>query len=123
MRTIKFRAFSKKRKEFVYLILEKDSVVCFDKNGNQDGTDLDTLDLEPWQEFTGLSDKNGKEIYEGDIIKDEEHEAPLEIQWKENEIIEGYYYRTGFDFGCYGGDCENTMVVIGNIYDKPELLK
>jgi uncharacterized phage protein (TIGR01671 family) len=79
-------------------------------------------------EFTGLKDKNGKEIYEGDIAKglwDAELDYSTQIfavEFRNGTFVENY-------FGRPLGDCVknyhngNTIEVIGNIYETPELIK
>lgn len=84
-------------------------------------------------QYTGLTDKNGKKIFEGDIV-DYEDEAPGQYEYHDSLIInrgvigysEGCFYWTNavnanLQDSVYKGvaDCE----VIGNIFDNPELLE
>lgn len=73
------------------------------------------------QQFTGLLDKNGKEIYEGDIIKQIENDGwgCSDSQTEEQYIIE---FRNGC-FLAYGKCLSSQMEIIGNIFENPELLK
>lgn len=74
-------------------------------------------DIEVMQ-YTGLKDKNGKEIYEGDILKyDPDVTTALqEVVWN------GKGWRVRNKRGWYGDSFE-TAEVIGNIYENPDLLK
>lgn len=73
-------------------------------------------------QYTGLHDKNGVEIYEGDIVK---------VIFGEKNIGKVIYEHSGFIIDVtnmnrpYGRvDFVNNFIkVIGNIYDNPELLK
>lgn len=76
-------------------------------------------------QFTGLKDKNGKEIYEGDIIK-----AKTCYYGKEREIVYKVDFNSNIENDSFGepltmGYCLQgfSYEVIGNIYDNPELLK
>lgn len=70
---------------------------------------------------TGLKDKNGKLIFEGDILADAKHKYIVE--WS---LSDGYFIRKPWicELFCYRIDKETTRntKIIGNIYENPELL-
>ena len=85
-----------------------------------------TVDPETVGQFTGLYDKNGKEIYEGDIVR---YYDVIEDELVSSHVI---YHTESCSFcaaptklcGDYIGICAHWQFeVIGNIYDTPELLK
>lgn len=83
--------------------------------------------ISPLMQFTGLKDKNGKEIYEGDVVVHIQNEKSK----KDKNIVE--WGEAGFIFknnGKEGGHRPfiNSLgwcpyIVLGNIYENPELIK
>ena len=72
-------------------------------------------------QYTGLKDKNGKEIYEGDIVRLFEHtnfDCFAEVIW--NEANAKFSKTNSPTSDIFGGD---EIEVIGNIYENPELLE
>ena len=67
-------------------------------------------------QFTGLKDKNGKEIYEGDILEFTDQTTSLSKPFKIRETVK--YLGCSFypNFGANEGE------IIGNIYENPDLL-
>ena len=135
MREIKFRAWDKKNKEMYYIGQEFDNeygcapYLEINKNGEwywEWGDASDEFDLDNkigiLMQFTGLLDKEGKEIYEGDIVR------CLPKGWIKDEFLisKVYYDNNAAEFRgfikTFNGDKLPETEVIGNIYENPELL-
>jgi hypothetical protein len=113
MREIKFRAwFTEQNKMFSWEDL-------INKIGVSRTVFVETDNWKPMQ-YTGLKDKNGREVYEGDIIDGlfHDYEGPFEIIYFNGcssvKAVDDY-------FPCLG-EGYRGVEVIGNIYENPELL-
>lgn len=121
MREIKFRAWDNATKK-IYLVggivWDKGKIVEVDRD---DDPEIEYPEL---MQYTGLKDKNGKEIYEGDIV--EASGAVGIVEWLDMGKWTLAMPRTT-DFPqprmVLGGYVEKGCRVIGNIYENPDLLK
>ena len=129
MREIKFRAWDKKEKEMVEVcqINWHDPYgITISHNGSWHN---DIADYELMQ-YTGLKDKNGKEIYEGDIFEGPYYDRPYSaskrfqerrgvVQFKPDQGYVPYPTTGKFEFRFFPtwNECE----VIGNIYESKDL--
>jgi len=123
MREIKFRAWHKEKKimgEVLGIdILHKE---IFFSNGDVDCCGFADLKYIELMQYTGLKDKNNKEIYEGDILLDRNNKKPYKVIFKNGSFraeFEGDFEEHSFDLiDVVAQGCE----VVGNIYENPELL-
>lgn len=79
-------------------------------------------DNRPSYQFTGLKDKNGKEIYNGNKIQDSTGDIGT-VYWKEN--VAGFYCKwgDGSDMPLNCGVAVDKCEVIGNIHENSDLLE
>jgi uncharacterized phage protein (TIGR01671 family) len=126
MREIKFRVWDKKynsysEEPYYRLLLSKNGQVYNSENDEWHKIDGRYV----IQQFTGLTDKNGKEIYEGDIV---ESEKWVSIGKYERCIGIIEYQYCSFTIDCikeWSGSnavLNGNATVIGNIYENPNLL-
>jgi uncharacterized phage protein (TIGR01671 family) len=130
MREIKFRAWSESKKAMYRVLGYSDIEQCFFVQGKGRGK-APLADIVLMQ-YTGLKDKNGKEICEGDIVSFEDSDGGYEYPdlVVNTGIVEygklGFYFTNRVavemdDFYIKDGRCDD-IEVLGNIYENPELM-
>lgn len=126
MRELKFRLWSKRTNRYITTCIvdgvEYNEISAFDLFGLRSDAQFQSDVI--IEQYTGLKDKNGKEIYEGDIVGDIEgiHELAICV-WDDSNAE--------FDFVCVDGKCTKDNVkswlemyeIIGNIHENGELLE
>lgn len=125
MKEIKFRAWNEAAKRYSKPFTLVSSVINYT---DDDGLGVvKSLTNEMVEQYTGLKDKNGIEIYEGDILE-------CLNSWDDETWITKVRFDSGgfmidvngqdYNITCIGFlDEETEIKVIGNIHENPELLK
>ena len=135
MRELKFRAWHKKNKcwygagdpysltFYGFSIFGECTLLC-----TPGIEDLEHLEI---TQYTGLKDKNGKEIYEGDVLENTFRGDAGEIYFGDGGEGEPADYVGEYVGWCYGRgettgitrQAARALKIIGNIYENPDLLK
>ena len=122
MRDLKFRAWDIDDKQFIYVHIGQDDVWLDDGIGSIEMP----LHHSDFEQYTGLKDKNGREIYEGDVVKIASSYgygflpkgAKAKIEFDEKELC--YKLRGQGEFRL---TAKKELEIIGNIHENKELLK
>lgn len=135
MREIKFRAWDKKNKEMIYLedslrLYYGSDVGHFLSIGQAEHSDYYDGSIENFipMLYTGLKDKNDKEIYEGDVVQfavDVLDDGTFGNNLKaEYFVLAKVIYKASayrYDWGPDAPIAHSACEIIGNIYENPEL--
>ena len=132
MREIKFRAWDTLNKRMLPVVNIKFRLYYREQlNGPVDEVTVDGdgwNDLIEWElmQFTGLFDKNGKAIFEGDIVKWNSWKDKRDTGWEKGQIVwhqKELGFRIRENYIDYSPAIYEHIEVIGSIYENPELLK
>lgn len=127
MRELKFRGWADNG--FVYLDVREDNDFGFyDFYSSCTNDDI--------EQYTGLEDKNGKEIYEGDIVAVKDNDIPFALvnaMANEKWLVRFGKHRAGFTLvkstrrrnfiRTFQNTKQDDIEVVGNIHENPELLE
>ncbi len=114
MRKVKFKVWDKAHKEMLEWKQVKDKMVF---------TDVDDKNL-VFLQYTGILDKNGKKIYENDIVKNRSNGKVYVVKW--NGCSSAFLMRdvdNQYKSLYFANQSLGRYEVIGNIYEQPELIE
>lgn len=135
MRTIKFRGFSNCNSQWTYgnLVIVDGKYHITDQEECEEVSDYTLVDKNSVGQFTGAIDCNGNEIYEGDILyneqihkKTEKYKTPIKnfVVYFDDDIL-GLGFKCKSTVGykeCFLMKKSRYFEVVGNTYENPEWL-
>ncbi|RAL55455.1 hypothetical protein BLM37_04405 [Candidatus Gracilibacteria bacterium GN02-873] len=132
MREIKFRFYPKNQiTNFQGKTLQKmweATSIDFEENEISNGGDIFSLNEVELMQYTGYKNKNGKEIYEGDIVEYldasgfSQDDVGINRGIVELDLREGINFTNRDSVEMEDIDFDEEVEIIGNIYENPELL-
>lgn len=125
----RFRAWDEKNKEMfkdTFAVTESGEVVTVEQDFITIAPDYIFVDHLTLMQSTGLTDKNGKEIFEGDIlsIETDEENVKVEVSWDSKHalfVFESKKYNEKEALGELFEDNSYPFKIIGNVWEHPEL--
>lgn len=125
----RFRAYDEKNKEMfkdTFAVTESGEVVTVEQDFITIAPDYIFVDHLTLMQSTGLTDKNGKEIFEGDIlsIETDEENVKVEVSWDSKHalfVFESKKYNEKEALGELFEDNSYPFKIIGNVWEHPEL--
>ena len=123
MREIKFRAWDKENEKMMKVssLSLENKEIAVKENRTYHFFRMQNLEL---MQYTGLKDKNGKEIYEGDILFFRDENMKYIVVWQDAAfIIKSIEIRKYSEKMCWLDDTEICCEIVGNIYENKKLLE
>ena len=121
MREFKIRVWDVKANDWYYTVSSKP----------EDHNVLDTYYFENlyqneedyiWEQYTGIKDKNGREIYEGDIVRFEAYSRVFQVVYRQWDCSFMFENDEDEEIVHMFNDFQDKYEIIGNIHENPELL-
>lgn len=127
MREIKFRIWDIDERKFVVNKIDRlgcgDTKKCMSERVDfeNNSVEINADERYTFSEYTGLEDKIGDEIYEGDIVT--LHDSKYKVIFNSEGarfVLKDLFFEIGIPFK---NNNNKEMEVIGNIYENPELIE
>lgn len=129
----RFRVWLKKKKKMVATddlvnISFEDEEICVQTLYFEEGLiierDLDYYEFDEieFMQSTGVKDKNGKEVFEGDILTSQNYPVKGVVEFR-TDLGLWVHYLKGYNYFEYLGNVVGSKEIIGNIYENKDILE